>query len=65
MANSEKQVDKLEKMLHQLIVGGLDAAVLLGACMVNNDIIRWIYIGLSIVFSSWLFGIGTILCTHK
>ena len=55
MANSEKQVDKLEKMLHQLIVGGLDAAVLLGACMVNNDIIRWIYIGLSIVFSSWLF----------
>lgn len=55
MANSEKQVDKLEKMLHQLVIGGLDAAVLLGASMVNNEILRWIYLASAGVFSGWLF----------
>ena len=55
MANSDKQVDKLEKMLHQLVIGFLDAAVLLGASMVNNEILRWIYIGAAGIFSVWLF----------
>ena len=55
LANSEKQVDKLEKMLHQLVIGLLDAAVLLGASMVNNVILRWLYIALSVVFTLWLF----------
>lgn len=55
MANSDKQVDKIEKMLHQLVIGFLDAAVILGASMVNNKILRWIYIGFAILFSVWLF----------
>ena len=55
MANSEKQVDKLEKMLHQLIVGLLDAAILLGACMVNVPVLRYIYIALGTIFTLWLF----------
>ena len=55
MANSDKQVDKLEKMLHQLVIGFLDAAVLLGASMVNNEILRWIYLGAAGIFSGWLF----------
>lgn len=55
MANSEKQVDKLEKMLHQLVIGGLDASVLLGASMVDNPILRWTYLGSAGVFSTWLF----------
>ena len=54
MANSEKQVDKLEKMLHQIVIGVLDAAVLLGASMVNNDTLRWIYIALAVIFTVWL-----------
>ena len=55
MANSDKQVDKLEKMLHQLVIGLLDAAVLLGACMVDNKILRAIYIILGTIFTIWLF----------
>ena len=55
MANSAKQVDKLEKMLHQLIIGLLDAAILLGATMVNNKILRYIYLAFAIVFTIWLF----------
>ena len=55
MANSDKQVDKLEKMLHQLVIGLLDAAVLLGACMVDNKILRAIYIILGTIFTVWLF----------
>lgn len=55
MANSGKQVNKLEKMLHQLVVGLLDAAILLGACIVNNDALRYIYVTLGAVFTVWLF----------
>lgn len=54
MANSDKQVNKLEKMLHQLIIGLLDAAVLLGASIVNNQALRWIYIALAVIFTIWL-----------
>ena len=55
LANSQKQVDKLEKMLHQLIIGLLDAAILLGASMVNNQILRYIYLALAVIFTIWLF----------
>ena len=55
MANSDRQVDKLEKMLHQLVIGLLDAAVLLGASMVKNDVLRWFYIVFAVIFSTWLF----------
>lgn len=55
MANSDKQVNKLEKMLHQLVIGLLDAAVLLGASIVNNQLLRWVYIVLAIIFTVWLF----------
>lgn len=55
MANSQKQVDKLEKMLHQLVIGLLDAAILLGASMVNNQILRYVYLVFAVIFTIWLF----------
>ena len=55
MANSDKQVNKLEKMLHQLVIGVLDAAVLLGASIVNNNVLRWIYLFFAFIFTIWLF----------
>ena len=55
MANSQKQVDKLEKMLHQLVIGLLDAAIRVGASMVNNQILRYIYLVLAVIFTIWLF----------
>ena len=55
MANSDKQVNKLEKMLHQLVIGFLDAALLLGASIVNDNTLRWIYLSLAIILTIWLF----------
>lgn len=55
MANSDKQVNKLEKMLHQVVIGVLDAAILLGACIVDNEVLRYIYIVLGAIFTVWLF----------
>ena len=54
VANSDKQVDKLEKMLHQLIIGGIDAALLLGGSMVQNPILKVLYLGTAGVLSLWL-----------
>ncbi len=54
MTNSDKQIDKLENMLHQVIIGILDAAVILGATMVNNTVLRNIYIVLAIFLTIWL-----------
>lgn len=54
MTNSDKQIDKLENMLHQVIIGILDAAVILGATMVQNELLRNIYIVLAIFLSCLL-----------
>ena len=54
MTNSDKQVDKLEDMLHQVVIGILDAALLLGASMVNSITLRNIYIATAIVLTIWL-----------
>lgn len=55
MANSQRQVDKLEKMLHQLIIGFLDAAFILGASFVSNTVLKYIYLLLAVIFTVWLF----------
>ena len=54
MTNSDKQVDKVEKMLHQVVVGILDAALLLGASLVNSITLRNIYIILAVILTIWL-----------
>jgi ubiquinone biosynthesis protein len=54
MSNSDKQIDKLEVMLHQVIIGILDAALLLGATLVSNTVLRNIYIGIAIILTIWL-----------
>lgn len=55
MTNSDKQIDKLEAMLHQIIIGLLDSALLLGASMVDNVLLQNLYLGLAFVLSVWLF----------
>lgn len=55
MANSQRQVDKLEKMLHQLIIGFLDAAFILGASFVSNTVLKYIYLLFAVIFTVWLF----------
>ncbi len=57
LQNSNKQVDKLEMMLHQLIVGLLDVAFILGASLMardNNILLRNIYLAIAFALSIWL-----------
>ena len=54
MTNSDRQIDKLESMLHQIIIGVLDAALLLGASMVESEILRNIYFIAAFILSLWL-----------
>lgn len=54
--NSNKQVDKLEVMLHELIIGLLDVAFILGASLVNDSkSLRNVYLAISLLLSVWLF----------
>lgn len=55
MTNSDRQIDKLEKMLHQMIIGILDAALLLGASMVESVMLRNLYLGFAFLLTTWLF----------
>ena len=41
-------------MLHQVVVGILDAALLLGASLVNSITLRNIYIILAVILTIWL-----------
>lgn len=53
--DSTIKIDKLEKMLHQLLVGLLDASLILGASIVDSILLRNIYIGCAFILSVWLF----------
>ena len=56
--NSNKQVDKIETMLHQLIIGLLDVAFVIGASLMardSNESLRNIYLFIALVLSIWLF----------
>lgn len=52
--DSDHKIDKLETMLHQIVVGVLDAALLLGASIVDSIMLRNIYLGFAFVLSVWL-----------
>ena len=53
--DSSNKVDKLEAMLHQIVIGFLDGSLILGASIVNSVILRNIYICCAFVLSVWLF----------
>lgn len=53
--DSDHKIDKLEKMLHQIVIGFLDAALILGATLVDSILFRNIYMAGAFVLSVWLF----------
>lgn len=53
--DSDNKIDKLEKMLHQVIIGLLDSSLILGATLVNNILLRNIYMVCAFVLTIWLF----------
>ena len=53
--DSAHKIDKLESMLHQIVIGFLDAALILGASIVKSILLRNLYIACAFVMSVWLF----------
>lgn len=55
MSASSKSVDKIEKLLHELIIGIIDASLILSLSNEENKVLRIIIIVLIIILSVWLF----------
>ena len=53
--DSAHKIDKLESMLHQIVIGVLDAALILGASIVKSILLRNLYIACAFGMSGWLF----------
>ena len=55
MSASNNAVDKIEKLLHELIIGIIDASLILSLSSEQNETLRIIIIVLIIILSVWLF----------
>ena len=55
MSGSQRQVDKIEKLLHELIIGIIDASLILALSNEQNELIRKVLIICIIILSLWLF----------
>ena len=53
--DSNNKIEKLEKMLHQVVIGLLDSALILGATMVNSILLRNIYLIVAFILTVWIF----------
>ena len=52
--DSDHKIDKLETLVHQVVIGVIDAALLLGASIVRDVFLRNIYIFIAFIVSVWL-----------
>ena len=52
--DSDHKIDKLESLVHQVVIGIIDASLLLGASIVNDVFLRNIYIFIAFIISIWL-----------
>ena len=52
--DSDHKIDKLESLVHLVVMGLIDASLLLGASIVNDVFLRNIYIFIAFIISIWL-----------
>ncbi len=63
ISDSSKQIDRLEKMVHRIVVCALDVAFIIGASLIaKQDVVSkeqkmlfYLYIALGTIFTIWLF----------
>ena len=55
LSDSTNQIDKIEKLLHELIIGIIDASLILASSLVTDEVIKKIFIVFIIILSTWLF----------
>ena len=54
LSDSTKQVDKIENLVHELIIGFIDGCLIISSVLINDLELRKIFIMCAIVLSSWL-----------
>ena len=54
MSDSSKHIDKIETLIHELIIGFIDGCLIISVSFINDLSIRFIFVIFIILLSSWL-----------
>lgn len=54
LSDSTKQVDKIENLVHELIIGFIDGCLVISSVLVNDAELRKIFLIFAIILSGWL-----------
>lgn len=54
LSDSSRQVDKLEMLVHELIIGFIDGCLIIATSFIDNPSVQFIFIIFIILLSSWL-----------
>lgn len=54
LSDSTKQVDKIENLVHELIIGFIDGCLIISSVIINDLELRKIFIMFAVVLSGWL-----------
>ena len=54
MSDSSKHVDKIEALIHELVIGFIDGCLIISISFINDPSIRFIFLIFIILLSSWL-----------
>ena len=65
LSDSHKQVDKIENLVHETILGFIDGCLIIASVLVGDSIIRYLFIFFVILVSIWLIVKMIIDIIHK
>ena len=65
MSDSSKHVDKIEALIHELIIGFIDGCLIISVSFISDISIRFIFVIFIILLSSWLLIKMLIDSNHK
>ena len=65
LSDSSRQVDKLEMLVHELIIGFIDGCLIIATSFIDNPSVQFIFIIFIILLSSWLLIKMLIDSNHK
>ena len=65
LSDSAKHVDKIEMLIHELIIGFIDGCLIISISFISDVSIRFIFVIFIILLSSWLLIKMLIDSNHK
>ena len=54
LSDSSKHVDKLENLVHEIVLGFVDGCLIIGCVVTNDELIKGIFFGAAVIVSIWL-----------